>query len=53
MAWLWPVLPLPPTAVLLALLLLLKGGLIGLDSIIVDAKSGVSGAGPAKQNILF
>ncbi|GFO82730.1 MAG: N-acetyl-gamma-glutamyl-phosphate reductase [Methyloceanibacter sp.] len=43
-----------PTAVLLALLPLAKGGLIGLDSIIVDAKSGVSGAGRSlKQNILF
>jgi len=43
-----------PTAVLLALLPLAKGGLIPTDGIIVDAKSGVSGAGRSlKQNILF
>ena len=43
-----------PTAVLLALLPLAKDGLIPTDSIIVDAKSGVSGAGRSlKQNILF
>jgi N-acetyl-gamma-glutamyl-phosphate reductase len=43
-----------PTAVLLALLPLLKGKLIAADDIIIDAKSGVSGAGRAlKQNILF
>lgn len=34
-----------PTAALLALLPLVKAGAIELDSIIVDAKSGVSGAG--------
>lgn len=43
-----------PTAVLLALLPLAQGGLIATDGIIVDAKSGVSGAGRSlKQNILF
>ena len=43
-----------PTAVLLALLPLAKAKLIALDDIIVDAKSGVSGAGRTlKQNILF
>ncbi len=43
-----------PTAVLLALLPLAKAKLISLDDIIVDAKSGVSGAGRSlKQNILF
>ena len=43
-----------PTAVLLALLPLAKAKLIALDDIIIDAKSGVSGAGRTlKQNILF
>jgi N-acetyl-gamma-glutamyl-phosphate reductase len=43
-----------PTAVLLALLPLAKGKLIAVDDIIIDAKSGVSGAGRSlKQNILF
>jgi N-acetyl-gamma-glutamyl-phosphate reductase len=43
-----------PTAVLLALLPLVKQKLISIDDIIIDAKSGVSGAGRAlKQNILF
>ena len=43
-----------PTAVLLALLPLVKGKLIESDDIIIDAKSGVSGAGRTlKQNILF
>mgnify|MGYP001813826718 FL=1 len=43
-----------PTAVLLALLPLAKDDLIPTDGIIVDAKSGVSGAGRSlKQNILF
>jgi len=43
-----------PTAVLLALLPLTKAGLISPDGIIIDAKSGVSGAGRSlKQNILF
>jgi N-acetyl-gamma-glutamyl-phosphate reductase len=43
-----------PTAVLLALLPLLKAELIASDDIIIDAKSGVSGAGRTlKQNILF
>lgn len=43
-----------PTAVLLALLPLAKNGLIAADGIIIDAKSGVSGAGRSlKQNILF
>ncbi|MEM7192325.1 MAG: N-acetyl-gamma-glutamyl-phosphate reductase [Pseudomonadota bacterium] len=43
-----------PTAVLLALLPLAKQALIDPQEIIIDAKSGVSGAGRAlKQNILF
>jgi len=43
-----------PTAVLLALQPLVKGKHIAGEDIIIDAKSGVSGAGRAlKQNILF
>jgi N-acetyl-gamma-glutamyl-phosphate reductase len=43
-----------PTAVLLALLPLAKSKLIETSDIIIDAKSGVSGAGRTlKQNILF
>jgi N-acetyl-gamma-glutamyl-phosphate reductase len=43
-----------PTAVLLALLPLVSGGLIDAGEIIVDAKSGTSGAGRSpKQNLLF
>src|SRR5215510_11320033 len=43
-----------PTAVLLALLPLAKAKLIQGDGVIIDAKSGVSGAGRTlKQNILF
>ena len=43
-----------PTAVLLALLPLVKAKLIETDDLIIDAKSGVSGAGRTlKQNILF
>jgi N-acetyl-gamma-glutamyl-phosphate reductase len=43
-----------PTAVLLALLPLVKAKLIDTSDIIIDAKSGVSGAGRSlKQNILF
>ncbi|MGH6736243.1 MAG: N-acetyl-gamma-glutamyl-phosphate reductase [Methyloceanibacter sp.] len=43
-----------PTAVLLALLPLLKTKLIAGEDLIIDAKSGVSGAGRTlKQNILF
>jgi N-acetyl-gamma-glutamyl-phosphate reductase len=43
-----------PTAVLLALLPLAKDKLILPEDIIIDAKSGVSGAGRSlKQNILF
>ncbi len=43
-----------PTAVLLALLPLVKAKLIAAEDIIIDAKSGVSGAGRSlKQNILF
>ena len=43
-----------PTAVLLALLPLIKAKLIAGDDIIIDAKSGVSGAGRTlRQNILF
>ena len=43
-----------PTAVLLALLPLAKAKLIASEDIIIDAKSGTSGAGRTlKQNILF
>ena len=43
-----------PTAVLLALLPLVTAKLIAHEDIIIDAKSGVSGAGRTlKQNILF
>jgi N-acetyl-gamma-glutamyl-phosphate reductase len=43
-----------PTAVLLALLPLAKAKLIAASDFIIDAKSGVSGAGRTlKQNILF
>jgi len=43
-----------PTAALLALLPLVGQGLIDADQIIIDAKSGVSGAGRApRQNTLF
>lgn len=43
-----------PTASILGLAPLVKNGLIDIDSIIVDAKSGVSGAGRgAKQITLF
>jgi N-acetyl-gamma-glutamyl-phosphate reductase len=43
-----------PTAVLIALLPLIKAGVIETDDLIIDAKSGVSGAGRSlKQNILF
>lgn len=43
-----------PTAVLLALLPLAKAKLIAASDLIIDAKSGVSGAGRTlKQNILF
>ncbi|MDQ6964355.1 MAG: N-acetyl-gamma-glutamyl-phosphate reductase, partial [Mariprofundales bacterium] len=43
-----------PTSVLLPLLPLLRAGVIDLDRIIVDAKSGASGAGRApKQSTLF
>ncbi len=43
-----------PTATLLALLPLVKRGLITLDDLIIDAKSGVSGAGRGlKLNTLF
>jgi N-acetyl-gamma-glutamyl-phosphate reductase len=43
-----------PTAVLLALLPLVKAKLIETSDIIIDAKSGISGAGRSlKQNILF
>jgi len=43
-----------PTAALLALLPLAKAKLIKTDGVIIDAKSGVSGAGRTlKQNILF
>lgn len=43
-----------PTATLLALVPLVKAGLIDASDLIVDAKSGVSGAGRSlKQNTLF
>jgi N-acetyl-gamma-glutamyl-phosphate reductase len=43
-----------PTAVLLALLPLVKPKLVATEDLIIDAKSGVSGAGRTlKQNILF
>ncbi|MGD2025222.1 MAG: N-acetyl-gamma-glutamyl-phosphate reductase [Methyloceanibacter sp.] len=43
-----------PTAVLLALLPLAKSSLVAPNGVIVDAKSGASGAGRSlKQNILF
>jgi len=43
-----------PTAVLLALLPLAKAKLVAVEDLIIDAKSGVSGAGRTlKQNILF
>src|SRR3954447_11817885 len=43
-----------PTAVLLALVPLAKAKLIDVDDIVIDAKSGVTGAGRGlKQNTLF
>ncbi|MEO0412594.1 MAG: N-acetyl-gamma-glutamyl-phosphate reductase [Pseudomonadota bacterium] len=43
-----------PTAALLALLPLLQGGMISHDNIIIDAKSGVTGAGRSlKEQTLF
>ena len=43
-----------PTAALILLLPLVKAGLIETDDLIIDAKSGVSGAGRGlKQNTLF
>jgi N-acetyl-gamma-glutamyl-phosphate reductase len=43
-----------PTAALLGLLPLVRTGLIGTNTLIIDAKSGVSGAGRTpKQNLLF
>jgi N-acetyl-gamma-glutamyl-phosphate reductase len=43
-----------PTAVLLSLIPLAAAGLIDASDIVIDAKSGVSGAGRSlKQNILF
>jgi N-acetyl-gamma-glutamyl-phosphate reductase len=43
-----------PTAVLLMLLPLVNKGLIAVEDIVIDAKSGVSGAGRSlKQNLLF
>src|SRR4029079_16832998 len=43
-----------PTAVLLALLPLVKAKLVETGDIIIDAKAGVSGAGRSlKQNLLF
>ena len=43
-----------PTAVLLSILPLIRGNIISLDDIIIDAKSGVSGAGRnLKSELLF
>ncbi len=43
-----------PTAVLLLLAPLVKAGVLVADDLVIDAKSGVSGAGRSlKQNILF
>lgn len=43
-----------PTAVLLMLVPLLKAGLLDINSLIIDAKSGLTGAGRGlKQNTLF
>ncbi len=43
-----------PTAALLALVPIVKAGLVDVNEIIIDAKSGVSGAGRGlKQNALF
>lgn len=43
-----------PTAVLLALLPLVRDGLVDPEDLIIDAKSGVSGAGRGlKENLLF
>jgi N-acetyl-gamma-glutamyl-phosphate reductase len=43
-----------PTAVLLSILPLIRGNIISLDDIIIDAKSGVSGAGRSlKGELLF
>ncbi len=43
-----------PTAALLALVPIVKAGLIDVDDIVIDAKSGVTGAGRGlKQNTLF
>ncbi len=43
-----------PTAVLMLLIPLVRGGLISAENLIIDAKSGVSGAGRGlKQNTLF
>jgi N-acetyl-gamma-glutamyl-phosphate reductase len=43
-----------PTAVLLALVPLVRGGLVDAHDLVIDAKSGVTGAGRGlKQNTLF
>lgn len=43
-----------PTAVLLALLPLIESGAVATDDIVIDAKSGVSGAGRAmRENLLY
>lgn len=43
-----------PTAALMLLLPLVKAGAVDADDLIIDAKSGVSGAGRSlKQNVLF
>lgn len=42
-----------PTASILGLLPLLESGLVSADGIIIDAKSGVSGAGRAKHSLEY
>lgn len=43
-----------PTAALLSLIPIVEAGLVGLSDIIIDAKSGITGAGRSlRQNILF
>ena len=43
-----------PTAALLSIIPLIEGGIISLEDIIIDAKSGVSGAGRSnKEDLMF
>ncbi len=42
-----------PTSVLLALLPALQAGLVDLEAIVVDSKSGVSGAGRTKLDLMY